>query len=169
MFKRSAPNQALDAESAFHYAESLKTSFPEGEFVIATNAKYAFCYAWQILHKRFVLGESAIAQDAFYACQYARYILQGRFSEGEPAIAMNGDWSIMYAEILGGRFVQGEVAISQSPQAEALYVWLCFPNTPFVCRHQVGEYLWHKHGCVGMYAESVLFERKCSVLDLALN
>ena len=89
---------ASDAEYAFMYAWNvLKGPFPAGEKAIASNAEYAYLYAQKVLKGPFPAGEKAIAMNARYAYYYAEFVLKGPFPAGEKAIATDADYARWYA------------------------------------------------------------------------
>ncbi len=75
-----------DAYTTYMYAKDQEKKFPEGEKIIAKNAKYSYLYALNILNGPFKQGEAAISKHPEYSYRYAYYVLNSRFPEGEPAI-----------------------------------------------------------------------------------
>jgi hypothetical protein len=53
---------AKDAEVSLWYAQLTQEPFAKGEAAIATNARYSFIYARDVLHRRFEAGEKAIRE-----------------------------------------------------------------------------------------------------------
>lgn len=107
---------ASSPENAYKYArEVIKGLWPTlGEAGIAQDARYAYCYAANVIGRRFELGEPAIAQDAGCAYLYAREVIKDRWPLGEAAIAQDSRWAYYYAcELVEGRFPEGEDAIAQ--------------------------------------------------------
>lgn len=104
----------------YDYAKRvLKTFFPEGEKIIATDPFYSYMYAKHILKSPFRLGEKAISCNCPYAYLYAKDVLKGRFLEGEKAIASTALHARIYAmHILHDRFPLGELAIINSQHKE---------------------------------------------------
>ena len=105
---------ATDAKYSCCYAEDfLKAPFPLGEAVIATYAEYSYYYATQVLHAPFPLGEAAIATDAKYSCHYAMEVLEAPFPLGEAAIAKDAHYFKKYKELFP------EPAVIPAPQVVA--------------------------------------------------
>jgi hypothetical protein len=87
---------AKDAKWSYWYArEIIKGRFPEGEAAIAKHAGASFEYAYY-LKKRFPMGESEIAKDAYYAYHYAVDVIKKRFPDGEETIAKHGMYRYDY-------------------------------------------------------------------------
>lgn len=111
----SDANTIQTAEDAFNYARDiLKTTFPEGEALIATDVHYSYCYAAGILKAPFPLGEAVISTDAEYSYSYALNILKAAFPEGEAAISKSSYYSYIYARyVLKAPYLEGEAAIAK--------------------------------------------------------
>jgi hypothetical protein len=89
---------ASDPKYAYSYArEIIQGSWPQGEAAIANSPRYAYNYANYIVQNRWPKGEAAIASDSSYAYLYALYVIQGRWPEGEAAIASNPYYAYRYA------------------------------------------------------------------------
>ena len=56
------------------------------EKALAKKARYAYWYAYDILHGPFPAGEAAIAADPGYAYLYSVFVLRRRFPAGEAVI-----------------------------------------------------------------------------------
>lgn len=105
-------------------------TFPDGEAIIATDAKYAYLYAFNVLHYKFPEGETAIAKSPEYAYLYAYGVLNKRFPAGEKAIATSSEYSYLYAfnvlprdknRKLTNGFPAGEDAIAHDPSNSCGY------------------------------------------------
>lgn len=84
---------------ALQYADFvLRNRFPDGEFVIATDAKSSYWYAVSVLKGQFELGEKVIAESTEYAFCYALNIIKKQFKLGESAIAKDEWLSYRYAD-----------------------------------------------------------------------
>jgi hypothetical protein len=71
-----------------------------------------------------ILGKKAICKDAEIAYNYAQ-VLGGRFEEGEKAISKNAELSLQYAKnIIKGRFEKGEEVISKHVELSLVYASL---------------------------------------------
>lgn len=82
---------------ALKYADFvLRDRFPEGEPIIATNAKSSYGYAYSVLKGRFSLGEPIIATDDYCSYSYAVFVLHGPFPLGEPVIAKDTHFADAY-------------------------------------------------------------------------
>jgi hypothetical protein len=75
------------AQSLKTYMEicKIKDAWPKAEPVLAKDPEVAVWYALQT-QKPFKGGEASIATNARYSFVYARDVLHGRFQAGEPAI-----------------------------------------------------------------------------------
>jgi len=104
---------ATNPRYSYHYAyEVLNGPFPKGENAIATDAEYSYRYALNVLHEPFPKGENAIATDPFYSFFYACEVIKGPFLKGEDTISKDDYHSYEYAKfILNDRFIKGEGAI----------------------------------------------------------
>lgn len=87
------------AESAFNYAKITGKRFVKGEDVIATDAKFSYLYARDILKGRFEKGEHALSESAIAATEYAVF-LKDRFKKGEHAIGQSDMYAQEYADML---------------------------------------------------------------------
>jgi hypothetical protein len=108
---------ATNVKYAYMYASDILDGrrFPEGEKAIAGNAMIAYQYARDVIKGRFPEGEAAIATDPQYAYYYARMVLEDRFPEGEAAIATHPGWAFYYAsQVIRGRWPEGEKVIKGS-------------------------------------------------------
>ena len=106
-----------------------------------SDAHAAYVYAHDVIKGRFPEGEPAIAQHAHAAYAYARDVLKGRFPEGEPVIAKDAEWAYAY--------------LSQF-----------FPDIKVTTRDEVDILAWEKAGCKGFFADSKLFAKAPSILDI---
>jgi len=110
----SDANALKIAFEAYYYARDvLKSPFPEGETLIATDAEYSYKYAKDILKEPFPLGEAAIATDAKYSCHYSQDVLHAPFLLGEKIIATNEYYFKKYKEL----FPEPQVVATPEPQA----------------------------------------------------
>ena len=110
----SDANTIQTAFEAYYYAKDvLNAPFPEGESLIATDAKCSFAYARDILKASFPKGEAAIATDAELSYLYAKDILKAPFPLGEKAIATNGYYFKIYKEL----FPEPQLVETPEPQA----------------------------------------------------
>jgi hypothetical protein len=104
-------NESID--DCFNFAYTLKYGTPNIEKQIATNPRYSYFYARDVLKGPFKLGEATIAKNASNSYLYARDVLDGPFPLGEKAIAKNGWYSYYYAQdALKRRFKLGEKIIA---------------------------------------------------------
>lgn len=93
---------ASEAKWAYLYALNvLEGRFEKGESVIATDIAYSYYYACDVLGDRFEAGESIMATDAEVAYHYARNVLKKRFKAGEEAIKIDGFYSGSYERFFG--------------------------------------------------------------------
>lgn len=75
-----------DPHAALKYAKEHNSPFPEGESVIAMNAKTSVGYATQILLGPFQKGEATIAKNGRESLEYALRATKRPFPQGEPSI-----------------------------------------------------------------------------------
>ena len=85
-------------ELFFFLYQGVPDELKKREKYIATDAKYAYYYAYYTLEALFPAGEAAIAKDAEYACYYAKNVLKGPFPKGEAAIAKDARFAYKYAK-----------------------------------------------------------------------
>lgn len=71
---------------------------------IATHPKYAYDYANDILHGRFLKGEKAILTSSWWSYQYAIEVIQERWPEGEPIIFEASGYGILYVTDLNIKY-----------------------------------------------------------------
>jgi len=77
----------------------------ELESVIATDPKFSYLYARDVIKGRFEKGEQIIVTDPYFSFCYARELIGGRFEEGEKSIATDPDFSYRYArDVIKGPF-----------------------------------------------------------------
>jgi len=73
-----------DPNNAYLYARNVvEGPWPEGEFLIAQDARHAVNYAQYITHQRFPAGEPEIMRSPAYAGAYAGQFLGGHWPEAE--------------------------------------------------------------------------------------
>jgi lambda repressor-like predicted transcriptional regulator len=114
---------ASNARYSFLYAKNvIGGPWPKGERAIAQNTEYAYLYTRQVTGRPFPDGEDAIAKDAKNSFFYAFHVIKGPWLKGETAIAQSSNYSYQYAvKVVKGPWSKGEDAIAKSPVSSCHY------------------------------------------------
>ena len=106
-----------DPEKAVAWATKHGQRFPEAESVIATDPKWAYEYAYDVIVGRFPEGEPAIATRPLLAYHYAHCVIKDHWPEAESVIATDPFSAHRYAiNVLKGRFPEAEAVIATDPE-----------------------------------------------------
>jgi hypothetical protein len=84
---------------AYYKCYNEQKRIPELESIIATDYKYSYWHAQDVINGRFEEGERSIATNPEYFCRYARYIIKAPFPLGHPVI-FNSEWKNEYLDFL---------------------------------------------------------------------
>ena len=81
------------------YLECLNKNkrIPELEAIIATDPKWSYNYALDVIKGPWKRGEEAISKDSLWSYHYANDIIKGPLESGEEIISNNSYHSYLYA------------------------------------------------------------------------
>ena len=124
---------------AYFKCKNQKKRIPELENIIVTDSFYSYCYARDVIKRRWEEGEKSISTDSKYSFWYAKDVLKDRFEEGEKTISMYPEYSYWYARnIIKGPFNLCHSTIFNSEYKDAYIDFLKSINYDL---NEIGEWL----------------------------
>ena len=82
----------MTPKEAYEQAKQQGYGTPKQETIIATDSRYSYLYARDVIKGRWEPGEAIIATYSYWSRRYARDVIKGRFPLGESLIAKIGRW-----------------------------------------------------------------------------
>lgn len=84
---------------AYFKCKNQKKRIPELENIIFTDSFYSYCYARDVIKRRWKEGEKSISTDSKYSFWYARDIIKGPFHLCHSTI-FNSEYKDAYIDFL---------------------------------------------------------------------
>ena len=90
-------------EWAFWYAKNvIHGRWIDAEPHIMQDPKWVYCYAIEFFHGRWFDAEKYVVEYPLWACQYAINVIRGRWPDAESCIMGDPFWAIKYNSFISG-------------------------------------------------------------------